>query len=155
MRHGRTCMLMLLMAACCVGPSHSRSVAVSPRASPTLAPVASRSGRHLSPCVLHAGEVHTEEHRERGPGGVPGPATRRTACYVNAECDRQKGVTTPGDALLEVECDGSRCVCRVELLGGNSVKREQSFEAECETGDQADQLIKQRCIPWAEGIVAQ
>lgn len=74
---------------------------------------------------------------------------------MNAECGHEQGVTTLGDALLEVQCDGSHCVCRVELLGDMPVKRELSFEAQCETSGQVDQLIKQRCIPWAERIVAQ
>jgi hypothetical protein len=97
-------------------------------------------------CVLHAGDIHTETLRERGPGGQPCPSTRKTSCYMNAECITERGVVTPSDALVEVECNGHQCVCRWELLGDPGRTREFAFEAECESTTQADHLLRDRCI---------
>lgn len=66
---------------------------------------------------------------------------------MDAECIAHHGVATEGDAFVEVQCAGQRCVCRVELLGKHPKTVEQTFEAKCESAEQAEQLLKARCVP--------
>ena len=104
------------------------------------------TGAVLSPCILHAGEINTDTTRWRGPVGQLGPTARKTACAYNAECVQRQGATSHGDGTVTLQCNGRACVCRIEAFGARPVKREFAFEAECATGEQAQRLLKERCI---------
>jgi hypothetical protein len=71
----------------------------------------------------------------------------KSSCYYNAECIRQHGVATPGDGTVTIHCEDHACLCRVEFLPPAASVHEFSFDATCETNEQAEQLLKDRCIP--------
>jgi hypothetical protein len=71
---------------------------------------------------------------------------------MGAACIAQHGVDTPGDGLVAVECDNGGCVCQIEVFGDTSeasTTRELAFEAPCDDAEQAERLLKERCIPAA------
>ena len=107
-----------------------------------------RPAAALPQCVLHAGQINVETTRQGGPDGRQiGPTARKSSCAYNAECIKQKRVSSPGDGHVSLQCEGQACVCRIEFLAPRQTTHELSFEATCETAEQAEQLLVDRCIP--------
>ena len=101
----------------------------------------------LPPCVMHAGEIKNTRKQRRGPGGVPvGPQEHNSSCAYNAECASQRGVSEPGGGTVTILCENTACTCRLETFAPEHAVREFSFEATCETSEQAQTLLKERCI---------
>lgn len=144
--------LGILLLACATAGTRPASApaqtSLKPKnpAAATASSGASPGPVRLSPCVLHAGEIRSEVRQERRPGGQPGPSTRMTSCYMNADCIAQRGTENPGDGFVEIQCEGRNCKCRIESLGHPPVTRELAFEADCETSEQVDELLRSRCI---------
>jgi hypothetical protein len=115
---------------------------------PTSQPAAGTQPRVQTPCVVHSRDFDLDSYRPRGTDGQMGPETRSASCYVNAACIAQHGVNTQGDALPELECAQTHCVCRIEFLEPQPSHFEFKFEAEaaCDTDEQADRLLLERCV---------
>lgn len=97
---------------------------------------------------MHAGVTEVETTERGGPGGKKiEPTERKSSCYYNAECVRQHGTVTEGDGIVRIHCEDRACVCRIEFMPPRESVHEFSFEATCETNEQAEQLLKDRCIP--------
>ena len=131
-------LIVSVLLAACGAAGTSRSTVQSSAASAYTVPT--------TPCEIHAGEVQTATEREGGPSGETWRTTRTTNCYVNAECVSEQGVTTPGDGSVELQCEGHDCVCRVQIFGPPPTSYEKRFDAECESSDQQDQLLRERCL---------
>lgn len=122
-----------------------------PPALPSGRPALSTPGTDpavLPKCVMHAGVTEVETTERGGPGGKKiGSTEHKSSCYYNAECVREHGVLTAGDGIVRIHCEGRACVCRIEFMPPRESVHEFSFEAACETNEQAEQLLRDRCIP--------
>jgi hypothetical protein len=97
---------------------------------------------------MHYGERNIKTYAARGPGGQVTSTTRSATCYLNAECIAQHGVATEGDALAEIECTETHCVCRIEFLDPRPSQVEFRFESEsrCESAERDEALLREWCI---------
>lgn len=113
-----------------------------------------RPARVLHECDVSAGESHTTVRQEYGPNKeVLGPPRHSSSCSMGASCIAEHGVDTPGDGLVAVECENGKCVCEIEVFGdtsGQSTTRKLAFDARCDDAEQAERLLKERCIPAAQ-----
>ena len=142
---------LALLVTACSSSAVPRQIPVVARPAPS--PVEeSTVARILPECHISAGESHTTVRQEFGPDKVLRPAKRSSICSMSAACIAQHGVDTPGDGLVAVECDNGHCVCQIEVFDDTSeasTTRELAFEAPCNDAEQAERLLKERCVPAA------
>lgn len=149
--------MLIVFASACGSATTSPPAQVGPRASVTepaaawseesAAPSRTAEPAALPSCVMHAGLIEVETTKRRGPGGKNiEPIERKSSCFYNAECIRQHGVSNRGDGIVRIHCEDSACVCRIEFLEPSESVHEFSFEALCESGEQAQRLLRERCI---------
>ena len=143
MSRGITLRCLALYAA--VGCAHDTASRRTTGESETSAP-RKDDGVVSSPCTLHAGEVETKTRRWRSADGELSPPESDAECAYNAECTKERGVSTPGDGSIALRCRSGTCVCVIEVFEPAASKREFSFEAECTSGDQARELLSTRCM---------
>jgi hypothetical protein len=101
-----------------------------------------------SPCVLHAGDVHTHRREALNSQGEVVSTSSKAECSFNAECVRRQGISSPGDGNVSLECVGKRCICSLKPLSRSARPTIFSFESDtpCSTGDMAERLILERCM---------
>jgi hypothetical protein len=130
----------------------------SPRPAPVLeVPVPSDAGAPRddasggpspSPkCVAHAGQSERRSVVTTSPGGTVVQSQPTGSCAADVECVRRYGVTTPGDELARISCDGLTCTCSVDTLSpvGNRTFR-VDLDAPCTSFADAKALLFGRCL---------
>ena len=150
MRHWLTLWLALASVSCAEPTRHAALPPTTPPP-PPIAPAGETQVTAIgTECVSSAGESQTTTRRSFGPNRAPGSSTTLSAgCSMSATCIAQQGVQTPGDGLVEVRCDEHGCACRIEVFDARPATRTFSFVAECNDTEQAERLLKERCIPAA------
>ena len=98
-------------------------------------------------CVLDSGGGRSGSRTEIGADGVLRIVHPQPRCWFEADCIRERGRDSPGDALVSIECRGRRCACTFESLVPRRQRIKFSFDVEDPCDDaRLKSLLLGRCV---------
>lgn len=119
------------------------------------APWAGTGGPDVSPtpeapsdCVVDEGETVRGSRTETDANGKSRSVRKQSHCSLSANCIREQGRETPGDAAVAIDCKGGRCVCVFELFAPHRkrIKFDVTAEDPCEGDDGLKRLLFEHCL---------
>jgi hypothetical protein len=131
-------------------PERQDAATVDARAVARTSPDASRdappSGTTVSGCVLDVGGGRKGERTEISKDGVLRIVHEVTRCWLEADCIREQGRNTPGDATVSIDCRGKHCVCTFEsFMPAKRIKFSFDVEEPCDDMH-LKSLLLDRCV---------
>lgn len=126
--------------------SIARPVAVRP--TPDAARDSAPKPEASSDCVVDEGETVRGSRTETDSDGQSRSVRKQSHCSLSANCIREQGRETAGDAAVAIDCKGGRCVCVFELfaLHRKRIKFDVTAEDPCEDDDGLKRLLFERCL---------
>jgi hypothetical protein len=126
--------------------SMDRRVAVQPR--PDAARDSASKPAVPSDCVVDEGETVRGSRTETDPNGKSRAVRKQSHCSLSANCIREQGRETAGDATVAIDCRGGRCVCAFELFAPHRkrIKFDVTAQDPCEDDDGLKRLLFEHCL---------
>lgn len=147
------------LLACHSPPSKQTASAAAERhdggSADALTPGSPDAGRHPVPsaaeadagCVLDIGGGRSGARTEVGPDGVLKILHLQPHCWFEADCIKERGRDTPGDAMVSIDCRGRHCACTFESQVPRRRTIKFSFDAEDPCDDaRLKGLLLGRCV---------
>jgi hypothetical protein len=114
---------------------------------PDAAADAVRTGVSEPDCILDMGGGRRGSRTEIGPDAVLTIVHPQPRCWLAADCIRARGRSTPGDAMVSIDCRGRHCACAFEPVTPRRKRIRFSFDAENPCDDaRLKSLLMERCV---------